>query len=92
MRGSNSALSIGPSGVAVDEPRHGAAQLRDLGVDDIELRATATTPLHLVSRRSCSAAIRAGSRSSRSTSRQTASSSRSVRTCAFEHTRWPPKR
>src|SRR3954469_22209564 len=79
-------------GVAVDEPRRGAAQLRDL----VSISPSSGPPLTRrrasSRRRSYSAAIRAGSRSSRSTSRQTAWSSRSVRTCAFEHTRWPPKR
>src|SRR3954449_11489930 len=35
-------------GVAVDEPRHGAAQLRDLGFDHVELRTVAAAPPRLV--------------------------------------------
>src|SRR4051794_791287 len=35
-------------GVAVDEPRHGAAQLRDPGFDHVELRTVAAAPPRLV--------------------------------------------
>ena len=35
-------------GVAVDEPRDGAAQLRDLGLDDVEFRTIAPAPPRLV--------------------------------------------